>query len=373
MARIGFLSHSDGSIYLFRLPIMRSLKDRGHEVFAIIPDNSQEYADLIKKEFQCVTYKIQRASLNPFKVCLDTYSLIKALRPLRLDLLQTSSHKSNTFGTFGAKIAGVRRVINLVEGLGSIYAYNDLKSRALQQMINALYLVAFKLSDACIFVNDSDPDYMAGMISKSKIKRIKSVGVDANVFNPATVEEEGQTPNSKKSIVMISRALLYKGIVEFYEAANLLSHRDDCEFVFIGDVDNGNLSSVNSQFLVNKNVKWIKWSNKIKEILKSTYVFVLPSYSEGFSRAVLEAMSMEVACVVTKVAGNTEAVINGVNGLICEPKNPADLAAKIEILLDDENLTKTMGKAGRQMVLDLYDQPIITKKYLEVYREFIDV
>ena len=37
MARIGFLSHADMSLYFFRAPIMRELKKRGHEVFAIAP------------------------------------------------------------------------------------------------------------------------------------------------------------------------------------------------------------------------------------------------------------------------------------------------------------------------------------------------
>lgn len=57
---------------------------------------------------------------------------------------------------------------------------------------------------------------------------------------------------------------------------------------------------------------------------------VLPSY-KGFSRTILEAMSMAKPCVVSDVTGCNEAIIDGYNGLICKPKDANDLAKKIEI------------------------------------------
>ncbi|MCI6564028.1 MAG: glycosyltransferase family 1 protein, partial [Campylobacter sp.] len=52
--RIGFLSHSDMSIYYFRLPIMRALKDAGHKVYAIMPKGA--YEKRVGAEFECVFY-----------------------------------------------------------------------------------------------------------------------------------------------------------------------------------------------------------------------------------------------------------------------------------------------------------------------------
>ena len=109
------------------------------------------------------------------------------------------------------------------------------------------------------------------------------------------------------------------------------------------------------------------------ELLKTSYLLALPSYKEGFPRTVLEAMSMARACVVSDCSGCVEAVQEGINGLICRTRDAGDLARKIEILLDDTALCERLGRKGREMVLANYDEKIVTEKYLEVYRKFIDV
>ena len=102
-------------------------------------------------------------------------------------------------------------------------------------------------------------------------------------------------------------------------------------------------------------------------------MFVLPSYKEGFPRTVLEAMSMQKPCVVSNVTGCNEAIKDGFNGFLCQPKNSIDLAKKIEILANDEKMAYEFGKNARDEVLQKYDEKIIVGKYLEIYRKFIDV
>lgn len=372
MARIGFLSHSDLSIALFRAPIMRALKAKGHDVYAIAPKGIK--TSQIESEFNSATYELNKASLNPFKVLKDSDNLADILKSLNLDMLQTSAHKSNVFGTFAAKKAGIPVVLNLVEGLGSFYVNDDFKSKLVRFFIEHLYKKSFNLSDGTIFVNDADPDYFLSknLIDKDKVFRIKSVGVNSDEFNPQNIKAYDYKTD-KKIVLMIGRALFDKGIREFYEAAGILKSRDDLEFVFVGDTYEGNKSSVTKEFLDNKNVRWIRWSDEIASLLKGAYMFVLPSYKEGFPRTVLEAMSVAKPCVVANATGLNEAINDGVNGLLCEVKNANDLAKKIEILADDENLALKLGKNARELVLKNYDEKIITQKYLEVYRKFINV
>ena len=82
---------------------------------------------------------------------------------------------------------------------------------------------------------------------------------------------------------------------------------------------------------------------------------------------------MGKACVASDVAGCNEAVINERTGLLCKLKDSADLARKIELLLDDETKASEYGANARQIVLANYDEPIITDKYIQVYKEFLDV
>ncbi len=373
---IGFLSHSDMSIFHFRLPIMRALKERGHKVYAIAPNGS--YTKRIIKEFECVHYDINRASTNPLRVGRDGLNLAKVLAPLHLDVLQCSAHKSNIFGLNAAKMLGIKHAFALVEGLGSAYTSTSLGSKILRFGIETLYKNTLKNASACIFVNDADAKYFANknLIQTEKIRKIKSVGVDASFFDRSVCQPSELLAkfSTKKIVLMMARALKDKGVREFYEAANLLKARDDVQFVFVGSEDKGNKNSLNNAFLdTNENVEHIAWSDEVAGLLRACYIYVLPSYREGFARTILEAMSMGLACISTDAPGCNESVIDAHTGLLCALKDSADLARKIEILLDDEQKTAIFGANARKLVLQNYDQPIITQKYLQVYGEFFDV
>lgn len=371
MARIGFLSHADMSLHFFRRPIMQELKSLGHDVFAIAPRGA--YTKDLERDFNCITYELDRASINPLKVILNTINLIKELKGLELDLLQTAAHKSNIFGTIAARQAGIKYVINLVEGLGSFYIDNDVKTRLTRIILERLYKFSFTKADACVFVNNSDPDYMIlrGIIEPQRVVRIKSVGVDVVKFDER-VTKPAQI-SDKKVVLMIARAMWHKGVREFYEASEILKDRTDCEFVYVGEGFEGNKSTADSAFLKSTNVHYLGARDDIAELLKASYMLVLPSYKEGFPRTILEAMSMSRAVVASDVAGCNEIIINGVNGILCRVKDSISLARKIEMLLDDESLCARLGANGREMAVAEFDEKIIAQKYIELYRKFIDV
>ena len=282
--KIGFLSHSDMSIYYFRRGVMRALKERGHEVVAIMPKGA--YYERVASEFEVAIYNIEGASTHPLKVGANAISLANALAPLRLDALQSAAHKSNIFGTLAAAKLGIKHKFCLVEGLGSAYTSNSLKSRILRFVLQNLYKIALKKADACVFVSDGDADFFAqnGLLDEKKIVRIKSVGVDCADFSDenSTFAPELSHLKDKKIILMAARALVDKGVGEFYEAARILSSRKDCAFVFVGSGVDGK-KGFDDEFLDNcANVTRLKWSDNVKGLLKSCYIYALPSYREGF-------------------------------------------------------------------------------------------
>lgn len=373
--KIGFLSHSDMSIYYFRLPIMRALKARGHEVIAIMPKG--DYFEKVREEFACVEYDIQGASLSPFKIAQNTLSLTKAMAPLRLNALQTAAHKSNIFGALAARALGIKNIFCLVEGMGSAYTDDGLKATFVRFVLERLYKNVLKIAKGCIFVNNADADYFLKkrLISDKKIERIKSVGVNCADFDPDKTDfaKELESLKDKKIVLMMGRALVDKGVGEFYKAAEILGERKDCAFVFVGSGVSGK-KGFDDEFLDTSSfVTRLKWSNNAKELINSCYLFALPSYREGFPRTILEAMALAKPCVASDTVGCNEAVINGRTGLLCKLKDASDLASKIEQLLDDEQLAQIFSSNARKIVLEKYDEHIITDKYISFYRDFLDV
>ncbi|MDP8237000.1 MAG: glycosyltransferase [Candidatus Erginobacter occultus] len=84
------------------------------------------------------------------------------------------------------------------------------------------------------------------------------------------------------------------------------------------------------------------------EILAALDIFVLPSRSEGFGRANLEAMAAGLPVVSTDVGGIPEVVIDGETGILVPPNRPAALAEAISALARDRDRRKKMGAAGQK-------------------------
>ena len=81
----------------------------------------------------------------------------------------------------------------------------------------------------------------------------------------------------------------------------------------------------------------------------------MPLYDVPFQAgvtAILEAISMEKAVIVTRTQGQTDVIIDEVTGLYVEPGDPNGLRAAIRRLLDHSNQATTMGVTAHQVVLD---------------------
>ena len=372
--RVGILSHSAMSVYYFRMPIARALKNDNHEVFLIVPKD--EYYEKLKQSgFEIITYELQRSSLNPFVVFKNFLHLIRVLKSINLDLLQTSAHKSNTFGVIAAKFAKIKYIFALVEGLGSFYIDNDFKTKIIRANINLLYKISFKIANKFIFVNKSDSLFMRDLgLKEEKIKIIKSVGVNLKQFFPMKIQEQIKDDFfkkynlSKKPIVlMIARALWHKGVREFYESASIL--KNEANFIFVGGRDD-NKSCADLEFLENGDVLYLGQRDDINFLINLCDIFVLPSYKEGYPRTVLEAKACKKACVVSDCDGCIEAILNAYDGLYCKKKDSNDLAQKIKWLIDDERLRFNLANNAFKEAIKL-DEELVAKQYLQVYYESI--
>lgn len=89
-------------------------------------------------------------------------------------------------------------------------------------------------------------------------------------------------------------------------------------------------------------------------LLAETDVFVLPSFGEAFSRAIIEAMAMKKAVVATNVGGAAEAIVNGETGFIVLPGDAEAMAEKLCLLLGDFKLRSHMGEVARKRVETLF-------------------
>lgn len=96
-------------------------------------------------------------------------------------------------------------------------------------------------------------------------------------------------------------------------------------------------------------------------------VFLLPSFSEGTSMTLLEAMACGVPPIVTNVGGNPEIVENNVSGLIVENDDQEGLASAMSKLLIDKNLRINVSAAAMERFRDTFKENHMVSNYMAIY------
>lgn len=112
--------------------------------------------------------------------------------------------------------------------------------------------------------------------------------------------------------------------------------------------------------------------SNLRQHLAKADIFVLPSRSEGFSNAIIEAMAASLPAVVTNVGGNAEAVQDGINGFVVPSEDPSALSAAILQLLSDPPLAQAMGSAGRTLANDKFTTRTMLSETAAAYRRVLE-
>lgn len=121
------------------------------------------------------------------------------------------------------------------------------------------------------------------------------------------------------------------------------------------------------------NFKWLgnlDYPNRVREYLSEVDIYALISGIDMSPLTLLEAQLMEKPVVATNVGGIPELMKNDKTGFLIKQSDADDLARRLSLLLNDEKLRRTMGKAGREFVKERFSWEIIAKDFLESIKKY---
>lgn len=267
-------------------------------------------------------------------------------------------------------------VINSHTGEGSFFIEKSFKARIVQGIIRVLYKITLRFSSKITFLNYDDKRIFTEkkLIEDEKTEVIRGSGIDTEEWNPSKIRAG---KSRKLRVLMASRLIIHKGVVEYVEAAKLLKKKHDgaIEFFLAGDFYDGNPYVVSKEYIkraVQEGfIKFFGWKKDMIGIVNSSDIFVLPSYREGCPKSVLEAMALQKPIVTTNTVGCKECVENNKNGFLVPPKNVLKLAEAIERLIQDKALRMKFGRYSRQKCIEEFDIKLVVRRHLQMYRELL--
>ena len=347
-------------------------RNAGYEV--VVLTHVDQHREVIEAAgFKLIPLVMDRRSMNPYTTWLTFLQVLRAYREERPSLVHQIAIKPVLLGGIAAWLCGIRRVVNAIVGGGYAMTSDSFRMRVLRPILKlALRLLLNPVGSKVVFENIDDLDEF---VHTKQVTRAAAVLIKGSGVDPAPYETDGHKEDPP--IVLLGARLLWdKGIGEFVEAATLLRARDvNARFVVAGDTDPGNRACIDRQTLDHwreaGTVELWGFCKNMPEVLSHATVACLPSYREGLPRFLLEAMAAGLPCVTTNVPGCREAVKNGDNGLLVPARDSASLADALERILVDPSLRATMGKRGRDRIVDEFSSELIENQTLTLYRHML--
>ena len=175
--------------------------------------------------------------------------------------------------------------------------------------------------------------------------------------------------------------LVRKGQETLVQAAGLLKERGiRAKYLFVGSPFPGNedhlrtLQQMARDLGVEGNMVFTGEMADVRPAYAAMDVFVLPSgQPEPFGGVVLEAMALKRPVIATAIGGSLDQVEDGQTGFLVPPGDPAALAEKIAVLLQDPQRRKSMGDAGRQRLERLFSIETMISRFEGVYRDLTGI
>ena len=349
------------------LPHLDGARKIGYDVhvachFTRFKDDIAEHCDGLH------SVSLQRNPLDPRNI-LALFQLIKIIRKLRPDIVHCHNPSGGFIGRLAATLAktGAKRVYT-AHGF-HFHPLGNKFSNAIYRFIESF--AGRFLSDAVITINQWDFEEAKKLMPESRVYFTHGVGVSTDIFDPKTVipkerqaiRDEFNVPDRGILITCIGELIPRKNQRAAIEALKSLSNK--IQAVFVGD----GRDEVSLQAQVTENIHFAGFRRDTRAILAATDIFLFPSLQEGLPCAIQEALSMEVPVVCYAIRGCTDMVENTC-GRTSIAHNPDQLAAALqEILALTTEERKTLGKAGRQKMIEHYSRPKCVAEWLEIYAQ----
>jgi colanic acid/amylovoran biosynthesis glycosyltransferase len=180
------------------------------------------------------------------------------------------------------------------------------------------------------------------------------LGVDPQLFFPSQRERGREDP---LEILCVGRLVPSKGQLILLRACELLLAQGHSLRVRL--VGAGSNRDFLEAFAAERRIPVVfegaRNHEETRQFLSQADLFALASFAEGVPVALMEAMSMEVPCVSTRIAGIPELIRDGIDGLLVPASSPDALALAILQLIEDPTLRRKLAASGRKRVSELYN------------------
>ncbi len=358
-------------IMVFHIPILEWFKKNGYEVHVAARN------DYANKEECNIPFCDEFFDLPFERSPLKKNNLItmKELKKLMDDQNYDIIHCHTPVGGALARIAAHKSKDNSAKVIYTAHGFHFFKGAPL---INWLVYYPIerwlaRYTDVLITINKEDYERARGFKAK-RVEYVPGVGIDIGKFNAVKVDKvlkRKELGLPEESFVVLSVGELNKNknhevvIKALAEMKNTDIHYIICGQGGLEDY----LKNISKELGVEKQVHLLGFRKDIVEICKMSDVFVFPSFREGLSVALMEAMACGLPVICSNIRGNSDLIEDGRGGYLVDPDEISGYKESVSQLYDSVELRNNFKEWNLEAVRQ-YSVENIISNIKEIYEDY---
>lgn len=322
---------------------------RMFEITVCVNMRNGKIPSFVPQEVRLKQLDIERR-ISPWADLIAAYQLQHILRAGQFDIVLSMTPKGGMIGMGCALLCGVSTRIHCFTG--QVWATRTGFVRVLLRAIDrAIAFCATRL----LADSQSQRDFLIenGVVRAEKIRVLANgsmAGVDVDRFRPdpivrSKVRTELGLEDESVCILYVGRLNGEKGVPELVAAfAGLAASHQQLHLLLVGPEE----EPVPSVPKYESRIHRVGYTTEVERYMAGADIFCLPSHREGFGQVLIEAGAVGLPVVASRIYGITDAVVDGVTGLLHEPREVGALVQSLAVLIQNPPLRARLGEAGRQ-------------------------
>ena len=277
---------------------------------------------------------------------------------VHVNVASDSSYYRKSLFIKAAKRAGKKIVIHQHGGDFETFYEKEQNDRGRAKIRQVL-----SMGDVFLVLSPALEQFFKGILDPARVILFPNA-----VPVPSDIEKE----YGKQKILFLGRLCKEKGLRELFSVLPQLHGQFPQMHVLLGGIweDEELLEEAAKMKEYVTDLGWLQGEAK-KDYLRTSDLFVFPTYFEGQPVSVLEAMAYQCGIVATRVGGIPQMIEQEQTGLLIEPKDPEGLKSALEKLLSDPELCERLGKNARAKVQKEFSIEKSLQELIKIYQQLV--
>ncbi len=339
---------------------------------------TQMGVDCFQIDFSRDVYNIGKV-LNAYRELLDV------MKGKRLSLCENTKeieNKEYAFMHCATPIGGVvGRLAAHKQGIKVIYmahGFHFFKGAPIRNWLVFYPIERFfsKWTDILITINCEDYLFAKKNLKSKKIEYVPGVGINLNRINEVKIDKNAvkvQLGIAEHALVLISVGELNKNKNHEIVIRALGKLQLSNVYYIICGMGNkrAELEELCRVLKIDNKVMFVGFRNDVIRLCKSADVFILPSYREGLSVALMEAMASGLPVICSKIRGNVDLIRENEGGVLCSPGKIDEYAEAIQWVIDHKEECIKMGIRNKEFIKS-FDLDAVNDMMKQFYAQMIN-